>query len=565
MSSELVELSHPLQDLAAALQRRAATAPDPTRAERARQLHSHVSDYLVPRAADLSAPLVVVLMGSTGVGKSSLFNAIAGSRLSESGLLRPTTRRPVALAHPIDAPTVREGALLPGLARRDQLDVRIDPDIAPGLVIVDAPDFDSVEGSNRELAIELLEGADLVIFVTTVTRYADQVPWDILARARQRGVPLLAVINRMPIDSDEATAVMADYRALIERGELDRQGAFGDLELVSVVEGAIDQAIDGLQRDAVGPILAAIERLRHGHEERKSIVRRSLDSALVGLPEPVEKIAAEVEREQQEAGSLRKALESSYSAARNDLTREIESGSFLRTEVLRQWLDFVNAGPLARFLSEGIGRIAAGIRNLVRPSAPGPAPEVREAAFTDLVASVIRHADTAASHTAIVWVEQPQGAAALSDQAGLWGASPGMAASLNAQLEEWTEEIGDQIRVMGAQRQGRAQAASIGLNVLGTSAILAVFVHTGGLTGAELGIGAATAVLNQKLLETIFGERNVAAFVNQARGRLDQILDSVFEAEQQRFIAALGPMADPNDLASELRRAAHAATRLVSP
>ena len=80
-------------------------------------------------------------------------------------------------------------------------------------MIIDAPDFDSVERSNRELAVELMEAADLVIFVTTVTRYADQVPWEILARARQRGVPLMAVINRMPADPAEATAVMADYRA----------------------------------------------------------------------------------------------------------------------------------------------------------------------------------------------------------------------------------------------------------------------------------------------------------------------------------------------------------------
>jgi len=557
----VLELSQALHDLADALGRRVETAPDPIRAERAEQLRRHVSEYLAPRSADLSAPLLVVLLGSTGVGKSSLFNAIAGARLSESGLLRPTTRRPVVLVHPGDAPRLRQGGLLPGLVGRDRLDVRIDPAITPGLVIVDAPDFDSVERSNRELAVELLEAADLVIFMTTVTRYADQVPWDILARARQRGVPLLAVINRMPTDPAEEAAVMADYRSLIERGELDRQGAFGNLEVLSVPEGAIDPGTDGLQRQAVGPILEAIERLRRGDEERRSLARRSLDNALAGLPEAVEKIAAEVEREQRAAASLRNALESRYRAARNELTREIESGSFLRTEVLRQWLDFVNAGPLARFLSEGVGRIAAGIRNLLRPSPP--APEVREAAFSDLVASVVRHADTAASHTAAVWVDEPHGAVALSEEAGLWGASPGMAPKLNAQLEEWMEVIGDEIRVMGAQRKGRAQAASIGLNVLGTSAILAVFVHTGGLTGAELGIGAATAVLNQKLLEAIFGEGNVAAFVNRARARLDQILDSVFAAEQQRFVLALGAMAERTDLASELRRAAHAATRSV--
>jgi energy-coupling factor transporter ATP-binding protein EcfA2 len=504
---------------------------------------------------------VVVLLGSTGVGKSSLFNAIAGGPLSESGLIRPTTRRPVALVHPADSPNVRQDGSLAGISGRDQLDVRVDPALTPGLIIVDAPDFDSVERSNRELAVQLLEAADLVIFVTTVTRYADQVPWDILARARQRGVPLLAVINRMPTDTADEAAVMADYRALIERGELDRQGAFGDLEVVSVPEGAVDPVSDGLRREDIGPILEAIERLRHDDVERRSVARRSLDTALAGLPEAVERIAAEVEREQEAAASLRRALESAYRAARNELNREIETGTFLRTEVLRQWLDFVNAGQVARYISEGVGRVAAALRNLIRPTPPPLAPEVREAAFADLVTSVVRHTDTAAAKTVAIWVDDAHGAMALSKEAALWGSSPDSVSELTAQLEEWMEVIGDEIQVMGAQRKGRAQAASIGLNVLGTSAILAVFIHTGGLTGAELGIGAATAVLNQKLLEAIFGEGNVAAFVNRARARLDLILDSVFTSEKHRFIAALGPMAETTDLAFDLRRAAHAASR----
>ena len=188
---------------------------------------------------------------------------------------------------------------------------------------------------------------------------------------------------------------------------------------------------------------------------------------------------------------------------------------------------------------------------------------MREAAFADLVTSVVRHTDTAASRTAAIWVDDSHGALALTEDAGLWGSSPGMTRELNAQLEDWMEVIGDEIQVMGAQLKGRAQAASISLNVLGTSAILAVFIHTGGLTGAEIGIGAATAILNQKLLEAIFGEANVAAFVEQARGRLDRILDTVFTAEQQRFLSALGPIAQATDLASDLRRAAHAAARMA--
>jgi hypothetical protein len=429
-------------------------------------------------------------------------------------------------------------------------------------MVVDAPDFDSVERSNRELAVELLELADLVVFVTTVTRYADQVPWDILARAKERGVPLLAVINRMPTDASEEAAVMADYQNLIEKGQLGTLGAFGNLEVVSVPEGALDAATDGLQRQAVAPILDAIERLRQDDAKRRSIARRSLTNALAGLPGAVEGIATEVEREQEAAASLRQTLESNFQSARLELTREIERGTFLRSEVLRQWLDFVNAGPLARYVSQGVGRIAAGIRNLFRSSPASPAPEVQEAAFTDLVTSVVRYADTAAGRTAAVWAEETHGALAVAKDAELWGASPGLGDRLDSELAEWMEQIGDEIQAIGAERKVRARAASIGLNVLGTSAILAVFVHTGGLTGAELGIGAATAVFNQKLLEAIFGEGNVSAFVNRARARLDRIIDSSFAAEQERFLTALGPMADDTDLAFELRRAARAAAAL---
>ena len=175
---------------------------------------------------------------------------------------------------------------------------------------------------------------------------------------------------------------------------------------------------------------------------------------------------------------------------------------------------------------------------------------------------MVHHADTAASRTATTWAETRHGATALAEKAVLWGASPELASRLEEELAEWMEEVGDEIQAIGADRKRRAQVASIGVNVLGTSAILAVFVSTGGLTGAELGIGAATALLNQKLLEAIFGEGNVSAFVDRARARLDGILDAEFETEQRRFLDALGPLAEDSELASELRRTAHAAARL---
>ncbi len=546
-------VSQALESLAESLERRAANAPSPPKSEKATRLARHIRDFLLPRAADLSSPLIVVLLGSTGAGKSSLFNAIAGRRVSESGLLRPTTRQAVALVNPAD-----DGGL-----RLPEVRVVSDPLTPPGLVLVDSPDFDSVELANRKLALDLLEAADLIIFVTTVTRYADFVPWTVLARANERGVPMLAVINRMPAEVEDARAVMDDYRRLLVGGDIEKLGAFGNLEVVAVEEGALDRNIDGLARAAISPILGAIERLQSDTEARKEIARRALKAALDSLPESVEQIAHEVAAEEEAAATMVRKAEENYRRGLAELEGEIASGTLLRGEVLRQWLDFVRAGPTARFLSEGIGRIATSLRNLFRPQPAVPAPDVREAAFADLIASAIRQADEAARRTANSWAEDEYGSAALARQPDLWGSRSNLGTVLQESLNRWVDRIADEIAVVGQQRKGWAQAATIGLNVLGTSVMLAVFVHTGGLTGAEIGIGAGTAVVNQKLLEAIFGEANVAAFVKQARDRLHEELRRAFEGEKDRFVAALGRVGS-GGLAATLRAEAKAAKAAFS-
>ncbi len=541
-----------LAALAAALERRAATAPDRADGERAERLRRHVAEYLLPRARDASAPLVVVLLGSTGSGKSSLFNALAGRALSPSGVLRPTTRRPIALRHRDDAPD----ALLPGLADRGAVEIVADDGARRGLVLVDAPDFDSVELANRALAEELLEAADLVVFVTTATRYADQVPWTILARARQRGVPLLAVLNRLPSDTPDAEAVTADYRHLLERGGLTDAGAFGRLEVVPVTEGSVDAERDALDAAAVAPIRAALDRLTADEVARRELARRSLEAALAGLPEAVEEIAASVDVEVAASEALLAAADRAYRDRREALADEVGRGAFLRAEVLRQWQDFVGAGQVARILADGIGRLTASVRALFRPGPAAPATEVREAAFADLIAVTVQHADAAARRTATSWLDEPHGARALAQEPALWAASPELGPRLDVALDRWAADVADDIRTLGQQRKGWAQVASIGVNAVGTSAILAVFVHTGGLTGAEVGVTAATAVVNQKLLEAIFGEANVAAFTARARTALAELLDEAFAGERDRYEAALGGLGEAAELAEALRQAA---------
>ena len=76
-----------------------------------------LDDYLLPRLRSHAAPLLVVVGGSTGAGKSTLVNSLLGEHVSAPGVLRPTTRAPVLVHHPLDERRFSTDRVLPGLAR----------------------------------------------------------------------------------------------------------------------------------------------------------------------------------------------------------------------------------------------------------------------------------------------------------------------------------------------------------------------------------------------------------------------------------------------------------------
>ncbi|MCQ9333844.1 hypothetical protein NQ042_07050 [Corynebacterium phoceense] len=80
---------------------RAALAASPLPG--AAPLLHQVDDYIAPRLANLDAPLLAVVGGSTGSGKSTLVNGVLHEEVTTSGVIRPTTRQPSLIAHPSDA------------------------------------------------------------------------------------------------------------------------------------------------------------------------------------------------------------------------------------------------------------------------------------------------------------------------------------------------------------------------------------------------------------------------------------------------------------------------------
>src|SRR6187551_3889964 len=63
---------------------------------------AQIDDYLLPRLEQMDAPVLMVVGGSTGAGKSTILNSLVGTEVSPAGVLRPTTRAPVLAFHPDD-------------------------------------------------------------------------------------------------------------------------------------------------------------------------------------------------------------------------------------------------------------------------------------------------------------------------------------------------------------------------------------------------------------------------------------------------------------------------------
>ncbi len=132
-------------------------------------------------ALDVDRPvLVVMLLGGTGVGKSTLLNALAGGAIAEASFHRPTTRDPVVYFHE----SLRSDRLDPAL-RHCRL-VEHDRAALAGKVLVDTPDLDSNDLVNRERLQKVLPVADVVLYVGSQEKYHDKLGWELFRQQRKR-------------------------------------------------------------------------------------------------------------------------------------------------------------------------------------------------------------------------------------------------------------------------------------------------------------------------------------------------------------------------------------------
>jgi GTPase Era involved in 16S rRNA processing len=160
----------------------------------------------------------VVFLGGTGTGKSTLFNAFCGKSISETGVERPKTSGPILYAPDhcnISSGFPFENIIIEEDLSKDQGEFKGFSDrllllthakeILRNLVVVDTPDLDSVEVIHHETAEDFFLLSDVVVFVASQEKYADDMTCRFLSRVIAADRPLYFLLNKAqkPLVEDE--------------------------------------------------------------------------------------------------------------------------------------------------------------------------------------------------------------------------------------------------------------------------------------------------------------------------------------------------------------------------
>ncbi|MGR8010506.1 dynamin family protein [Streptomyces hypolithicus] len=388
---QLIDALSALRDRVAAVRLPLPLAGAPRARQTRVELLAQLDDYLVPRLKQPEAPLLAVIGGSTGAGKSTLVNSLVGRRVSEAGVLRPTTRTPVLVCHPDDHHWFANLRVLPQLARvwvpqheetlgevyaergrgEEGQALRLETvgTLPRGLAVLDAPDIDSLVDANRLLAAELICAADVWVMVTTASRYADAVPWHMLRTAKEYDVTLITVLDRVP--HQVIGEVSAQYAALLTKAGLGDVPRFTIPELPESAGGGSGL----LPSTAVAPLFAWLAHRAHDPAARQQAVARTATGVIESLNRRMPELAGAVAAQYAASVRLTAAVEEAYEKEGTRVRRRLQRGAVLSGDALTRWRGY----PLDSSPGELLDSLAESLTALMQCAVAAADEHVHEA------------------------------------------------------------------------------------------------------------------------------------------------------------------------------------------
>lgn len=387
----------------------AGMVPLTERAERLRSALDVGGDELDPAAVDQARGVVqrsqerwalkggrtvVALAGSTGSGKSSLFNALVGGEVSVISPRRPTTAEAGAAIWG-DEPA---GELLDwlGIPARHQVVTTGDEVDLDGLVLVDLPDVDSRELQHRVEADRILERADVFVWVADPQKYADaRLHDDYLQPLRHHDTVMLVVLNQVDRIADRAdiARVRDDLRRLV------RDDGAGDHEVI------VTSARTGEGLDELRTRIATVVGARNAAEARLvADVRTAADRVGEGVADQTPELTEAADSRLHDALKQASGVPVVLDAVERDYLRQANARAgwpFTR------WLGALRPDPLKRLRlgddTPGPAGIApSDVRAVLgRSSLPSPTPAAR----ANVQLASRRIAEDAGEHLPVRWQE----------------------------------------------------------------------------------------------------------------------------------------------------------------
>ncbi|GAA4919476.1 hypothetical protein GCM10023237_45000 [Streptomyces coeruleoprunus] len=236
-----------------------------------------VLDEAAARQRLSSRHTVVAIAGSTGSGKSTLINALAGVPVSETGLRRPTTAAPIACSWSEGAAELLDRLAIPGRLRRRPLAGGAGDEALQGLVLIDLPDHDSAVTAHRAQVDRVLGLVDAVIWVVDPEKYADAVLHERylrpLAGHAEVTFVVLNQIDRLP--GDAAHQVLDDLRRLLDEDGM-ALGEHGE-------PGATVLAVSALTGEGMGELRELLGAFVQGRNAAARRISADVDAAAARL------------------------------------------------------------------------------------------------------------------------------------------------------------------------------------------------------------------------------------------------------------------------------------------
>ncbi|MFJ9555328.1 dynamin family protein [Nocardiopsis sp. NPDC101807] len=520
-------------------------------AEEGRTLQADVlaqlSDYVLPRVRRPDIPLLIAVAGSTGAGKSTLVNSLVGEQVTTTGVRRPTTNSPVLACNPADVDWFSEASFIPSLPRVRQqglampgkdgmLVLAATEAMPPGVALLDTPDVDSAVAAHHEFAAKFLDAADLWVFVTTSTRYADARVWEFLQVARDRDTSLAVVLSRVPRRGRRR--LLDHFGAMLEANGLGGAARFAIPETDQVRGERFTANVADHIRDYLAEVAGEAE-------QRDRVSRRTFIGVIDSFRTRVPELARQVEAQIETGRTLSTVVDDAYAGARRRVDTGLVDGSLLRGSLLARWQEVAASGELAKSLRMRGRRTRRSGR--AEQAERGQRVSALERALRDaLEAMVVSACEHASDEIEQKWREVPGG----GDLAGKALDQPGtglLSQQIRQEIAEWQDDVAGMTTVSGATKRSVARFVTFDRDIVALVLIIDLLGYERSRSGGGAHAADASGPSPQRLLKGLFGAQSLRSIGETARDNLRRRVLGLLDRERVPFDSALASAGIPSE------------------